>query len=291
MAETVTVLGTGTMGEPIARNLIRSGFVVRVWNRTHAKAEPLDEDGAIVCETPAEAVAGAGFVLTVLAGGDAVAETMEEHGALAAMDSRAIWLQLATVGVAAAERFGELAAEHDVAYVDAPVIGTRQPAERGELVVLASGPARLQARCALVLDAIGKETHWLGEAGLGSRLKLVANLWLLSVTEAVAEGIAFAESLGVDPRAFLRVMRDTQIDTPYLHLKGEAILERTLRPSFKLRHAAKDAGLVLEAGETAHVELALARAVREQFERAIALGHGDEDMAATYFATAETTRA
>jgi len=283
---TVAVLGTGTLGEPIARNLIRAGFDVRVWNRTRAKAEPLAEDGAVVCDSPAEAASGAAFVLTTLADGDAVAETMEEDGALAAMESDAIWLQLATVGVAASEQFGELAAEYGVAYVDAPVIGTKQPAERGELVVLASGPSGLQARCALVLDPIAKETRWVGKAGMGSRLKLVANLWLLAVTEAAAEAIALAEGLGVDPREFMATMRGTQLDTPYLHLKGDAILERALEPSFKLRLAAKDAGLVLEAAAQVHVDVALARTVHEQFIRAVELGHGDEDMAATYFATA-----
>jgi 3-hydroxyisobutyrate dehydrogenase len=144
---TAAVLGTGTMGEPIARNLLDAGFDVRVWNRTRAKAEPLGDAGAAVCDTPADAVRDAAFVLTTLADGDAVAEVMEEDGALAAMDDGAVWLQLATVGVAAAEELGELAREHGVAFVDAPLLGTRAPAEQGELVVLASGPAELRERC------------------------------------------------------------------------------------------------------------------------------------------------
>jgi 3-hydroxyisobutyrate dehydrogenase len=284
---TVAVLGTGTMGRPIAQNLVRTGFVVRVWNRTREKAEPLAEMGAIVAATPAEAADEAHFVITALTDLDAVVEVMEEQdGAFGSMDPDAIWLQLSTVGVEGAAWLGQLAAEHGIAYVDAPVLGTREPAEQGELVILASGPEELRKWCAPVFDAIGKETRWLGAAGLGSRLKMVVNMWLLSVTEAAAESVALAEALGVDPREFLDAVRGTPIDTPYLHIKGEAILERDLEPSFKLRLAAKDARLVLEAAGRAGIEPRVARAARDSFLRAMNLGHADDDMAATYFATA-----
>ena len=280
-------VGLGVMGRAIVRRLLDASHEVTVWNRTREKAEPLGEAGAVVCETPAGAASGAAFVLTTVADAGAVAETMEgDDGALGAMEDDAVWLQLATVGVAAADRLRELAAGAGVAFVDAPVLGTRKPAEQGELVVLASGPADARDRCAAVFDAIGKETRWVGEAGAGSRLKMVTNAWLLSVMEAAAEAIALAEGLGIDPREFLGTMDGSQIDTPYLHIKGEAILERELAPSFKLRLAEKDARLVLAAGEQAGIDLALARAAHDKFARAVELGHGDEDMAATYFASA-----
>jgi 3-hydroxyisobutyrate dehydrogenase len=134
MAETIAVLETGTMGEPIARNLLGAGFAVRVWNRTREKAEPLGDAGAAVCSSPAEAASGAGFVLTTVADAEAVAETMEgEEGALGALADGAVRLQLATVGVDAADRLAELAAEHGVAFVDAPVLGTRKLARAVEL--------------------------------------------------------------------------------------------------------------------------------------------------------------
>jgi 3-hydroxyisobutyrate dehydrogenase len=162
---TAAVLGTGTIGAPIARNLLAAGLDVRVWNRTRAKAEPLADDGATVGATPDEAVRGAGFVLTTLADEDAVVETMEEDDVFGAMEDGAIWIQLATVGVAAADRLGALAAEHGVAYLDAPVLGSREPAERAELVVLASGPEELRERCLRVFDAIARSTRWVGAAG------------------------------------------------------------------------------------------------------------------------------
>lgn len=277
---TVAVLGSGTIGEPIARNLARAGFDVRVWNRTREKAESLAQDGATVCDSAAEAAQGAEFVLSVLADADSTAETMEE----VTFADDAVWLQTATVGVDGAERFAELAGEKGVAFVDAPVLGTRQPAEEGKLVVLASGPDEALDRCEPVFEAIGQKTRRLGPVPNGSKLKMVTNLWLLAVTESVAEAIALAEGLGIDPHEFLATMEGSQIDSPYLHLKGEAMLERRLDPSFKLELAAKDSGLVLEAADRAGVDARVARAVREAFERGIELGHGEEDMAAVYCA-------
>lgn len=283
---TVAVLGTGTIGGPIARNLLEAGFDVRVWNRTRAKAELLAESGAVVRDTPAEAARGAAFVVTALADADAVTDTMAEGGAIAAMEDGAVWLQLATVGVAATDALGALAVEYGVAYIDAPVLGTKEPAEKGELVVLASGPADIRDQCAPVFEAIGKQTRWVGEAGMGTRLKMAVNMWLLAVNEAAAEALALAEGLGVDPHEFLGTIEGSAVDTPYLHVKGEKILPRSLEPSFKLSLAAKDARLVLEAAKQANVDLALARAAHEKLTSAAERGHGDEDMAATYFATA-----
>ena len=169
---TVAVLGTGTIGEPIARNLARAGFDVRAWNRTREKAEPLAEHGAMVCDDAAEAARGAEIVLTVLADAEATAETVEEI----VFADGAVWVQMATVGLDGAERLAELAEEKGVAFVDAPVLGTRQPAEEGELVVLASGPDEALDRCAPVFDAIGQSTRRVGPAPNGSKLKMVTNL-------------------------------------------------------------------------------------------------------------------
>ena len=276
----VAVIGTGLMGAGMARSMRRAGLVVSAWNRTRAKAEPLAEDGATVCDAPAEAAQRAEIVLTVLADADATAETVEEIE----FADGAVWVQVATVGVDGAERLAELAREKGVAFVDAPVLGTRQPAEEGKLVVLASGSDDPLDRCEPVFEAIGQQTRRLGPVPNGSKLKMVTNLWLLAVTEGAAEAIALAEGLGLDPGEFLATMEGSQIDTPYLHLKGEAMLERRLEPSFKLELAAKDASLVLEAADRAGVEARVARAVEAAFERGIELGHGDEDMAAVYFA-------
>jgi 3-hydroxyisobutyrate dehydrogenase len=277
---TVAVLGTGIMGEPIARNLQRAGIGVRAWNRTRAKAEPLAADGVIVCDEPAEAAHGADVVVTMLHDANAVEQVMA--GVLPAMEEGAIWAQMSTVGVDGAARLAELARKRDVPMVDCPVLGTRKPAEDGALVILASGPR--DERVEKVFDVIGSRTLWVGEGTEASRLKLVANSWVLALTTAVGEAVALAEAFDLDPSYFLKAIEGGALDNPYARLKTNAIVSGELTPSFKLATAAKDAELVAEAGRAAGANPRVAEAVRDQMRRAIELDHGDEDMAAVYFA-------
>lgn len=283
----VAVLGTGTMGAPMARNLRAAELEVRAWNRTRAKAEPLIDDGITIADTPAEAARGAGALITMLADGDAVAAAMGgSDGALAAMPEASTWIQMSTVGIGATEELAASAAECGVAFVDAPVLGTKEPAEQGQLLVLGSGPQGQRERCRPIFDAVGATTRWLGEAGAGNRMKIVLNGWLLSLTEALAETIALAEALGVDPTEFLETIDGGPVGAPYAQLKGRAMIDRSFEPSFPLRLALKDAELVGEAALRKELELPLLRIVADQLARAAELGHGDEDMAATYWATA-----
>jgi 3-hydroxyisobutyrate dehydrogenase len=159
------------------------------------------------------------------------------------------------------------------------VLGTRQPAEEGKLIVLASGPPEARERLAPLFDAVAAKTIEVGgEAGASSRLKLVLNAWIVSLVESLAETIALAEGLGVEPARFFDVIEGGPLDFPYARMKGAMMLERSYEPaSFKLALAAKDARLALEAG----LDLPLLEAVRRQMEKAIAAGHGDSDMAAT----------
>lgn len=284
--QSIAVLGTGIMGAPMARNLARAGFAVRVWNRTREKAERLAADGATVGDTPAAAATDADFVLTMLTNGAAVEETMiGDNGALDAMRRDAIWLQCSTVGIDATHRLGELAKERGIAFVDAPVLGTKKPAEEAKLIVLASGPTECEESCRPVFEAIGQRYRWLGEAGTGSRLKLVMNGWVLTVVGAVSEAVALAERLGLDPELFLETLEGSQTDTPYAHIKGEAMIRREFPTAFPVSGAAKDIGLIIDAAESAGVRADIAKAVAAKFQRTIELGHSDADMAAAYYAS------
>lgn len=276
----IAFLGTGTMGAPMARNARAAGLEVRAWNRSRKRAEPLTGDGIEVAGSPAEAVAGADLVVTMLADGDAVTGALEDGGALGAMPEGALLVQCSTVGIAATEAIAALCEDHAVGLVDAPVLGTKAPAEQGELVVLASGPDGAGERCEALFDAIGSRTVWLGEAGAGTRMKLVLNGWLLSLTTALGEAVALAEGLDLDPAAFLDVIRDGPLGLPYADLKGKAMIERSYEPSFGLSLAAKDAGLVLEAAARHDVELAVAATVEQRYRAAQAAGLGEQDMAA-----------
>ena len=284
---TVAVLGAGgTMGLPMARHIAEAGMEVRAWNRTRGKAEPLAEHGIQVAATAAEAASGAELVLTILSDADAVAAAMEgDDGGLTGADAGATWLQMSTIGIEGIERCDRLAEEHDLVLVDAPVVGTKKPAEEGKLTVLASGPEDARPRCEPIFDAVGQKTVWLGEAGTGTRMKLVINSWLLSLVEGLAETVAFAEGIDIDPAQFLETISGSPVDNPYAQMKGQMMVERSFEPSFKLELAAKDARLVLEAMERHDLELPMLEAIRDQLEEA-AREHGDEDMAATFLASA-----
>ena len=276
---TVAVLGTGIMGAPMARNIAKAGLPVQVWNRSRDKAEAL-ADVATVADSVADAVTGADIVLTLLWDTDAVLSTMEQ--ARGHLREDAVWLQQSTVGVDGSARLAELAGDLGVAFVDAPVLGTKKPAEDGVLVVLASGPEDARAKLAPVLDAVGSRTVWVGEAGAGQRLKLVANSWVATVLEGVAESLAFARDLGLDPALFLDAVKGGAMDAPYVQLKGKNMLAGSYEPAFTLAGALKDVDLIVEAAAGTGTELGLIPGVRAHLARAVDAGHGDLDMAATY---------
>jgi 3-hydroxyisobutyrate dehydrogenase len=264
------------MGAPMAENLARAGHDVVVWNRTRAKAEMVE--GATVADTPAEAVRDAEAVLTMLTDGDAVESAVRD------IDPLPIWIQMSTVGIDATEKLLRIAKERGATLVDAPVLGSREPAQRGELVVVASGPADVRPTCAPVFDAVGKKTIWVGEAGAGTRLKVVANAWLVALVAALAETVVLARGLELDPQLFFDAIADGPLDFPYARAKGSEMIAGEFPPSFALKLADKDANLALTAATRAGLELQVARAVAEELDRALALGHGDEDLAAVYFA-------
>jgi 3-hydroxyisobutyrate dehydrogenase len=279
---TVTVLGTGIMGAPMARHLARAGFDVRARNRTIEKAQPLVDDGVGVCTSPYDALRDADVLLTVLSDADAVEETVAD-----VLDGRPslVWIQASTVGIVGTQRLMQLAADAGVGYVDAPVLGTRAPAEKGELTVLASGPDELRDRCQPVFDAIGARSFWLGDGDRATRLKLVMNSWVLALTTATAEAMALADGLGLDPKRFLDTIAGGPLDVPYAQLKGTMMIKRDFPPSFPAWGGLKDAELILEAAGLAGVRMQVAAGVRAQMRAAVEDGHADEDIAAVWWAT------
>jgi 3-hydroxyisobutyrate dehydrogenase len=258
----VALLGAGLMGAPMGRRMLAAGHELRVWNRTRERAEPLAADGATVCDTPAEACAGAEVVVTMLADAAAVEQAVEGLS----FDG-AVWAQMSTIGVEATERLarGE--------FVDAPVLGSKPAAEQGSLTVLASGPF---ARCQPVFDAVGATIDLGPEPGAGTRMKLVLNHWVLAIVEGVAETVLLAERLGVDPQRFLEIIDGGPMGPPYAKLKGTNMIERRYEPNFSLKLARKDADLIAEVA----ADLPLARLISERMGIAIDGGHGDEDFSA-----------
>src|SRR5215471_7213737 len=265
----VAVLGTGIMGGPMAKNLAVAGHDVHAWNRTPDKAGGL---GCTVAATPAEAVEGAEVVLTMLADGPTVEAVVPE------LDPDVLWIQSSTVGVDETLRF---AARHP-RYLDAPVLGSRPVAESGELLVLAAGPDRPEE----LLSAISNRVMWLAdEPGAGTRLKLTINLWILNLVENLGETMALSEALGLDQRWFLDAINGRPMDSPYAQIKGEKIISGDLSPAFSVTLATKDVALAVDMAKGAGVDLGIGPQTLERLRRAIELGHGDQDMAAVWFAT------
>ena len=280
----VAVLGTGIMGTGMAHSLLRSGLDVIVWNRTPGRATPLAAEGAQVAGSAAEAVAGADVVITMLWDGNSVAEVMAD--ALPAAPDGMLWIQTSTVSVHdAGDLLPALADGCGARYVDAPVLGTRQPAEEGRLTVLAAAPEPLREPVTPVLGAISTRTVWVSERpGDGTRLKLVANSWVATIVAGAAQSIALAQGLGLDPRAFLDMMKGGAVDAPYLHIKGDAIIAGQFTPSFAVAGAVKDTGLIAAAMRESGTDAALMEAVAGQYRKSADAGHGEEDMAAIFYA-------
>jgi 3-hydroxyisobutyrate dehydrogenase len=283
---TVAVLGTGTMGAPIARNLLRAGFPVRVWNRTVAKAAAVGVD-ARRTSTPREAAAGADVLITMLADGAAVEQVMTgPTGALSTIGAGAIWIQMSTVGTEWTDRLAGLAARHDVAFVDAPVSGSSGAAETGELIILASGATTARARVRPLFDVLGRQTLWLESTGDGSRLKLALNNWLAVLVEGMVETLTLSEALGLDPHLVLEAISDGPMASDYALAKGIAMVNAEFAPGFPLRHATKDAELALSAAHRHGVELPLTSALLPRWHEALACDHGGDDVASAVTAAA-----
>jgi 3-hydroxyisobutyrate dehydrogenase len=278
----VAVLGTGIMGTGMARSLLRAGLDVTAWNRHPGRAAPLAADGAHVSGTAAEAVADADAVITMLWDGNSVAEVMAD--ALPAAPDGILWAQASTVSMHdAGDLLPALADGCGARYIDSPVLGTRQPAEEGKLTVLAAAPEALRDAIAPAFGAIAARTVWVSERpGDGTRLKLVANSWVATIVAATAQSIALAQGLDLDPRVFLDMMLGSAVDTPYLHVKGEAIIAGQFATSFAVDGAVKDTGLIAAAMRESGTDASLMDAVGGQYRKASDAGHGEEDMAAVF---------
>ncbi len=283
----VAVLGTGIMGAAMARNLLRAGHEVQVWNRDQGKTVPLAEAGAQAAASPAEAVAGADVVLTMLFDAAAVKDVIRQ--AAPGIRPGTVWVQSTTVGVHDTADLAALAQEVGLDLVEAPVSGTREPAEAGKLLVIAAGPEAVRQRVEPVLDAIGARTVWTGQdpaAGSAARLKLVVNSWVIAASNAAGEILALAGALGVDPQQFFDLIDGGGLDLPFLRMKAGLILQDRLDPaSFAVDTSLKDARLIVDAARESGLRLDGAEAFAARLERVAGQGRANQDLAASYYAS------
>ncbi|HEY2505140.1 MAG TPA: NAD(P)-dependent oxidoreductase [Streptosporangiaceae bacterium] len=281
----VAVLGTGIMGSAMARNLIDAGLHTTVWDRSESVVTGLAHAGAVAAASPQDAVRYAHIVITMLPTADVVESVMFGDGVAEALAKDAAWAQMGTIGVGATEEIaGRLGRQRpDVQFVDAPVSGSKAPAETGQLLILASGPASAHDAVRPAFDAVGRKTVWLGPAGQGSRMKLVVNSYMSTLIQGMAEALELADRVGVDAAKLSEAIEGGPLDAPIADAKLNKMQTGDFAPEFPLEWALKDVDLALAAagGQNGFPLLA---AVSRLWHDAVDAGHGREDISAGYLA-------
>jgi 3-hydroxyisobutyrate dehydrogenase len=276
--EPVAVLGIGAMGHGMAASALRAGIPVIVWDRSAEATRDLAGRGAEVARSAADAARRAAIVVTMVTDADAVISIARDQGMLAALAPGAIWAQMSTIGVAGADRVAAVARRErpDVILLDAPVSGSRDPAEHGQLTIFASGPAEARPRVAALFGALGQRTIWVGEAGAGTRLKLVNNTWLAFATEAVAASVALARRLGLDTATVADALGGGPLVSPWQEAKLRRVADGDYSAQFALSLALKDVRLALQAAGDGR--FAVLACLADEWQRAADQGLGGEDL-------------
>jgi 3-hydroxyisobutyrate dehydrogenase len=276
--EPVAFLGIGTMGHAMATNAVRARIPTIVWNRDPAATRDLVDLGAVAADTPGDAARQADIVVTMVTDVDAVVAIARDQGMLAALAPGAVWVQMSTIGVAGIERVTALVAAErpDVTLIDAPVSGSRDPAEQGTLTIFASGPNDVGPRLDPLFEALGQRTIWVGPVGAGSRLKLVANAWLALGAEAISTSVALARRLGLETDTVVNALGGGPLVSPWQAAKLQRIVQNDFSVQFALSLALKDVHLALEAaGDDTFRALG---SLADEWEQVVDQGLGDRDL-------------
>jgi 3-hydroxyisobutyrate dehydrogenase len=276
--EPVAVLGIGAMGHAMATSALRAGIPTIVWNRTPAPTRDLAELGADVTESAADAARRAAIVVTMVTDTDAVISIARDQGMLAAISPGAIWAQMSTIGMAGTEHVAAMvqAERPEVMLLDAPVSGSREPAERGQLTIFASGPEQARPRVAALFDALGQRTIWVGAVGAGSRVKLVNNTLVAFAAEAVANAAALARRLGLKTETVIQALAGSPLVSPWQAAKLQRIAKGEFSAQFALSLALKDVRLALQAADDDG--LVVLGCLAEEWQQAVDEGLGDQDL-------------
>jgi 3-hydroxyisobutyrate dehydrogenase len=276
----VAVIGLGIMGSAMARNVVAAGFPTSVWNRSPSAAAPLVEVGASTTERADDAVRTADVVITMLPDIAAVRSVMFDGHVLEAMAPGALWAQMGTIGVQATIDLATAVKESrpDVLFVDAPVSGSKVPAEQAQLLILASGPTKASAVVDPVFSAIGRKTQWVGAAGAGSRIKLLVNAWLAFLVEGAAETLALSDRLGIGHDVLTAALDGGPLASGLAMAKLSKMDRGDFAPEFPLEWALKDVDLTIV--EAASPPLPVLAAISQQWHVAVDQGLGRQDISA-----------
>jgi 3-hydroxyisobutyrate dehydrogenase len=275
----VGLLGVGLMGSAMGRRLLDQGIAVTAWDRDSEHARALEGRGGEPAEQPSDVVSSAGVVITMLPTADVILDVVEPL--LADWPQDTIWLQMSSVGAAEADQLTQAAEAHEIKLIDAPVSGSTHPAEEGQLTILASGPDSTRSVVEPVFEALASRVLWVGEAGMGSRLKLAANHWMITMVAALAETMHLCESMGLDQQQFIALLDGGPLGSAYAVQKLDEMRRHEYPAGFPVRLALKDLELVREVEHSSRTTMPLLDVVLQRL--ATASGNlADQDLAAIY---------
>ncbi|HDG1700592.1 TPA: NAD(P)-dependent oxidoreductase [Kluyvera ascorbata] len=276
----VAVLGLGAMGHAFAANLLKKGFTVYGWNRTPGRGDDLVSEGLVQRETAAQAVSDAQVIIAMLTDGDA---TLAAIRAIApSCPQNATFCQMGTIGIQeTADAIALLETlRPDMLYLDAPVSGTKAPAENAQILVMASGDQQRAGAAQQVFDAISRGTQWYGDAGNSQKMKLVINAWLISMMQGVAESMQLAKQFGFTPGQLWETLDGGPLAAPYVKGKLEMIRKEDYTPQMQLQHALKDARLAL--ANAPQGTMPMMNEIVDMWSQASQSGLAEQDLAAVY---------
>ncbi|MBI4460275.1 MAG: NAD(P)-dependent oxidoreductase [Acidobacteria bacterium] len=277
-SERVGFIGLGIMGFPMAENLLKAGYAVTVYNRTRSKGEELARRGAAVADTPGEAGRNAEAVFLCLGDSAAVSEIAETL--LPEIQRGSLVVDCSTIAPSVSRAVAAKCRERGVEFLDAPCSGSRAGATNATLTFMVGGDPKAFERAKPYLQAMGKEVFYAGGSGMGSQAKLTQNLIGALTVQAMAEGFVLARKAGLSPSLVLEILRASVARSAMIEAKLPMVMNRSFEPNFHLKWMHKDLGLMLESGRELNVPLPATALVHELFGASVAMGHGEEDLAA-----------
>ncbi len=279
----VGFIGLGIMGHSMAMNLVKNNYELTVYNRTKSKAESLIKAGAKWSETPAEAAKDANILITMLGDPAAVRETaLGENGFLSSLKKNSLWVDCTTVNPSFSKEMNLKAKENGIRFMDAPVTGTKTPAEKGELSFYVGGEEEDLKEVEPLLKVMGKAIHYMGKAGMGSSIKIIFNLMLGVNMAAFSEAFILGQKMGIAKEKILDTMIGGISVPPFISYKRNKLETNTYETDFPLKWMLKDLQLDLKTAEEYKINLAVTNSVSKVYSEAVNKGLGDLDFSAVY---------
>ncbi|KAL5579457.1 hypothetical protein UlMin_011899 [Ulmus minor] len=277
----VGFLGIGIMGSPMAQNLIKAGCDVTVWNRTKSKCDSLISLGAKYKSVPAEVAASCDVTFAMLSDPQSAFEVAcGKHGAATGMSSGKGYVDVSTVDGETSKSISDQIKATGALFLEAPVSGSKKPAEDGQLIFLTAGDKTLYETVAPLLDIMGKSRFYLGDVGNGAAMKLVVNMIMGSMMASFSEGLLLSEKVGLDPKVLVEVVSQGAISAPMYSMKGPSMIQSLYPTAFPLKHQQKDLRLALGLAESVSQPTPIAAAANELYKVAKSHGLSDQDFSA-----------